>query len=398
MRAVRSVALRRALFAALGAALGVGAPSTRAPAQQATPPAPHRPALEAGADTNDWEAYYDVGLTLARSRPDRAAAAFWWASRLAPERAEPLYALWVESWLERRALFLAYMNGHGVDSPETRSVDSLQTLALIRDPFVHQGFVRVLQAAKADEELGAGSWKWNASPETVAWLDYTEGRFDRAAASFAKAIRKEPERLDLHVARARALAGQLRLDSATAELVWVLDAMRRADRTRLVYVYDSKAMFEYSVGTLQARRKDYAAARAAFARAVEEDITFHAAHAEMAKLAYFEGDTAGAVREFEAAVSVAPSDPVVAYDFGAMLLAAKRAPEAVEQLRRAVALAPDYAAARYNLAIALESTGHADEAINQYAAFVVRAPRSLAAQAESALDRIAALGQGAPGK
>jgi Tfp pilus assembly protein PilF len=358
---VRSAANRLLSRALLGAALlslGVAALPARTSAQQPSR-TPRRPALEAGADTNDWESYYRVGLTLARSRPDRAAAAFWWASRLAPERAEPLYALWVEAWLDRRALFLAYMNGHGVDSPEARAVDSLQTLALARDPFVHQGFVRVLQSAKADEEHGVGSWKWSASPETEAWLDYTEGRFDRAAAEFAKAIRKEPSRLDLHVARARALAGQLAVDSAEAELALVLDSMRRADQKRLVYVYESKAMFEYSLGTLHARRKDYAAARAAFARAVEEDVTFYAAHAEMAKLALFEGDTAGAVREFEAAVSVNPSDPVVAYDYGATLLSAKRAPEAVAQLRRAVALAPDYAAARYNLAIALEGTGRA---------------------------------------
>jgi predicted Zn-dependent protease len=81
-----------------------------------------------------------------------------------------------------------------------------------------------------------------------------------------------------------------------------------------------------------------------------------------------------------------------------MLLSAKRAPEAAEQLRRAVALAPDYAAARFNLAIALEQAGRADEAIDQYAAFVVRAPRSLAPQAASALDRIAALSERSPGK
>jgi Flp pilus assembly protein TadD len=97
-------------------------------------------------------------------------------------------------------------------------------------------------------------------------------------------------------------------------------------------------------------------------------------------------------------VSVNPSDPVVAYDYGATLLSAKRAPEAVAQLRRAVALAPDYAAARYNLAIALEGTGRAEEAVDQYAEFVVRAPRSLAAQSESALGRISALVQGTPGK
>jgi tetratricopeptide (TPR) repeat protein len=372
-------------------ALGLATLSSPVAAQQAARSVRPRPPLEAGADTNDWEAYYRRGLGLVRLRPDQAAASFYWASRLAPERAEPLYALWVESWLERRSLFLDYMNGHGADGPEARMVDSIVTLALMRDPFVHQGLVRVLQAAKADAEFGVDHWRFPATPEYDAWLDYTEGTFDRASAAFAKAIRKEPKRIDLHVFRARSLAGQLLVDSAAAELTWVLDAMRAEDRKRLVYVYDSKAMFEYSLGTLHARRRDFAAARAAFVRALEDDISFYAAHAELAKLALFEGDTAGAVREFEAAVAVDASDPVIAYDFGVVLLTAKRVPEAVEQLGRAVALAPDYAAARFNLAIALEKAGRADDAIEQYAAFVVRAPRALAPQAESALDRIAAL-------
>src|ERR1041384_1762718 len=51
---------------------------------------PHRPALRAAADTNDWEACFDAGVAKLRREPAEAEAAFYWASRPPPPRAEPL--------------------------------------------------------------------------------------------------------------------------------------------------------------------------------------------------------------------------------------------------------------------------------------------------------------------
>jgi hypothetical protein len=55
---------------------------------------PARPELPRGADANDWEAYFDLGERHFWYRPAQAAAAFYWASRLDPTRAEPLFARW----------------------------------------------------------------------------------------------------------------------------------------------------------------------------------------------------------------------------------------------------------------------------------------------------------------
>ncbi len=54
-----------------------------------------RPRLDAKADTNDWEAYYDFGVDNLQRFPSRAYDAFYWAARLAPWSGDPLYAQWV---------------------------------------------------------------------------------------------------------------------------------------------------------------------------------------------------------------------------------------------------------------------------------------------------------------
>ncbi|MGK4301757.1 hypothetical protein, partial [Klebsiella pneumoniae] len=64
------------------------------------PAAPARPPISSQyggpADTaaarNSADAYMAYGLTKLGLEPDTAAAAFYWASRLDPWRAEPLYA------------------------------------------------------------------------------------------------------------------------------------------------------------------------------------------------------------------------------------------------------------------------------------------------------------------
>ena len=386
----RLTTFRRLAALALLAAAALAAPAR---AQDAVyEKAPKRPVLDdARADTNDWQSYYRFGVKHIQKWPDRAAAAFYWASRMAPDRAEPMYARWVATWISKRAMLVEYMNGTLADSPQARAVDSLQTAALIRDPFVHQGLRLSLEGAMNDRKFGERSWVWENSRENQAWLAYTEGKFDLATKRFDQALREAPTRTDLHDARARAFYGAAKIDSAVAELTIALDDMRRADRKHLVYWYDSKAMFEYSLGVLHAIRKDYPAAKAAYGRAIEEDITFHIAHAAIGGLALAQGDTAQAISAFEDAVTANPDDAVIRHDLGVLLLVAGRPAEALPHLREAVRLAPDFAAARYNYAAALEGAGRGEDAAVQYAEFVARAPRNLSDTADAARARIAAL-------
>jgi tetratricopeptide (TPR) repeat protein len=387
---------RRLLTLAILATAALATPTLATTARAQDPlyeRAPKRPTLdEAGADTNDWQSYFRYGVKHIQKRPDRASAAFYWASRLAPDRAEPIYGRWVATWISRRTMLAAYVNGSAADTPEARAVDSLQTAALVRDPFVHQGLRRSLEGAMNDRQYGEGKWVWEDTDENRAWLAYTEGKFDESAKIFAQAIRRKRTRTDLHVARARAFYGAAKLDSAVAEMTIALDEMRLHDQKHLVYSYDSKAMFEYSLGVLHRMRKDYAAAKAAYGRALEEELTFHIAHAALGGLALAQGDTAQAISAFEDAITANPNDPVIRHDLGVLLLGARRPAEALPHLREAVRLAPEFANAHYNYAAALEVVGRPEDAAVQYAEFVARAPRSLSGSADAARARIAAIG------
>ena len=150
----RLTTFRRLAALALLVAAALAAPAR---AQDAVyEKAPKRPILDdSRADTNDWQSYYRFGVKHIQKWPDRAAAAFYWASRMAPDRAEPMYARWVATWISKRAMLVEYMNGTLADSPQARAVDSLQTAALIRDPFVHQGLRLSLEGAMNDRKFGA---------------------------------------------------------------------------------------------------------------------------------------------------------------------------------------------------------------------------------------------------
>src|SRR5574338_149167 len=99
-----------------------------------------RPRLAAQADTNDWEAYFDYAVSWLRAQPMRARLGFYWAQRLDPSRAEPLYGRWVAYWMGRPSLWEDYVREREsvVNSAQVLQVDSLYTRALQRNPFVAQ--------------------------------------------------------------------------------------------------------------------------------------------------------------------------------------------------------------------------------------------------------------------
>src|SRR6185369_14516804 len=86
----------RTLSLALAALLAAGAAHAQA--------APRRPALPAQSDTNDASAYYRLGMSRLSANPREAADAFWWASRLDPHWADPLYARRAALLMSNRSL------------------------------------------------------------------------------------------------------------------------------------------------------------------------------------------------------------------------------------------------------------------------------------------------------
>ncbi len=359
-------------------------------AQQDLPPLENleayaRPRLPAAADTNDWEAYFDYAVAQLRKAPRVAEAAFVWASRLDPTRAEPLYGRWVAYWMRNTGWFRDYLKRKPelLESPQVVRVDSLYQRALLRNPLVPQ----TLAILVYDKLPG----RWSGDRFTTAVLEYARGQFAAAASDFAKVLRDDPRRGGVvRYYRALCFTPVRQFDSAVAEMTALLAEMRARDERWLDYSYQSKEILEYSLGLLEAARGNRAAAREALGRALVENLAFYPAHAALGELALRDGDTTHAVREYAQAVELRGDDAVLRYRYGAVLAFAGRTADAEAQLRQALALEPVFAAPYFTLGGVLEARQQPHQALAAYRAYVERAPRG-AAPLASAEASIAAL-------
>ncbi|HEU0054913.1 MAG TPA: hypothetical protein VFQ39_17125, partial [Longimicrobium sp.] len=189
----------------LRAALAAGALLLALPAAaQRGVEAPPRPALWAGADTNSARVYYGHGLTRLETRPDEAAAAFYWAARLDPGSAEALYAHRVSLLLSDPHRLMGYMDRDRrvLRRPEVMALDSLQLRALAINPFLNLSLDRLLLR----NYLRAVLWEVTRSPEVASYdlvdqmmsgrnpgfrasLAAAEGRFPEAIREYGKQLR-----------------------------------------------------------------------------------------------------------------------------------------------------------------------------------------------------------------
>ncbi|HEV7588970.1 MAG TPA: tetratricopeptide repeat protein [Longimicrobium sp.] len=407
--------MRKLIVAALVAA-GLASPvaaQRRADAHY-QPPRPH---LWADADTNSAAAYYTLGAQHVGDDPQLAADAFYWASRLHPGWADPLYARRVALLLQLgEERFLRYVAGQRsvTRAADVQAIDSLYVRALTADPFLYRKFDlyldrRYWHAAFTDDARRRGelpnealynSWFNGAlqsvDPDTRGYVAYVNGRFAEAREWLERATRTAGH----HRSRARAdLARVLYLGGErqrSAEVMAeAIGDMRREDERDLVFAYESKALLEHSVAIAREELGDRAGAREAYGRALQEDLAFYPAHVRLGKLALAAGDTAAAVAELALAAQAAPDDGAVAYDYAVVAAAAGRLADALPQLERSVALEPWFAAPHLLIGRIYDASGMRTEAIQHLNDFVSRAPRDdpalawargRAAELQSALD------------
>jgi Tfp pilus assembly protein PilF len=388
---MRRLTSRRHLPASLPlfSALCLLAPATipRPLAAQLPSEVPRRPRLDAAADTNDWEAYYDHAVQLLNRRQSAdARAAFYWAARLDPRRGDALYGWWVTFWMKDIGRWERYLDDDErvLDAPDVVSADSVRTRALLRNPFVHQGLVVVLF------DMLPGQWRHDRL--TRAWLAYARPDFPQAIRLFADVIKDDPKRYgNLRYVRAAAFVSMRQDDSALAELNTLLAEQRAQEQKRLVTGADSKEFLHYAIGGLHVVRGDIPAGTAALQQALVENAAFFPAHAWLGEIALARHDTATALREYAQAVELAPGDAVLHAGYGAALLAASRPREASDQYREAIRLEPYYADSYFNLGLALDAAGDQAGAVAAYRDYTARAPRRDTARLERTRQRLAAL-------
>jgi hypothetical protein len=338
-----------------------------------------RPKLDAAADTNDALSYYQFGVVQLRRDADMAERSFYWATRLAPSWADPYYGRWAASVLLTR----------GRPSKKDRAhADSLDEAAAMRNPFLFRRLDRmvveeIVSRVADPEDVGSIMFEYTRNtgdPVNDAFQAYQSSKFADAARLYAQAIArnaKSGKRPWLHEDRALAFYQLQQFDSAATELDAFLAAMRAREDTSLDRGYLSKAFAEYQLGTIHLLRGDTAAARAAFGRALSEDLTYAPAHTALAGIATGSNDMATALAESEAATQTHDGDAVLHYTYARMLLAASRADDAERELKRAQVLEPYYALPYYLLGRLYDGSSMDEEATVQYEAFLARGARQL---------------------
>lgn len=375
-------------------------PLAAAAAQGGQSAEPRRPALPADADVNDASAYYEYGAALLKTRPQEAADAFYWASRIDPQWAQPLYARRIALMMSDPNRLVRYMDGvRGVvTSAESRRIDSLQYRALMASPFLHpkfdQNLVELYLRTSAEQwyrrnypreqvdpmeiEHWIQSYFRTADAEMSGWMAYGEGRFSQALERYAAALRTSRDKAGIHAIRARLFYLTGKPDSAVAEMTQAVAARRARedDDKKLVFVYDSKALYEHSIGLAHEEAGRLAEAREAYGRALQEDLAYYPAHARLAEVALASGDTATAISELDLAVQIREDEPTLRYSYGKVLTFTGRYDDAAVQLRKAVEIDPYFAAPYALLGGVLETRGDRAAALAQYRAFLEHASRA----------------------
>lgn len=330
---------------------------------------PARPGLPRGADPNDWEAYFELGDRVFQRDPRQAIAAFYWASRLDPSRAEPLFARWAAYFGNDEGSWVGYLleDREIIRRPEVIANDSLLLRAYRRNPFVHRGLEVGLFAM-----LGRRI-RWDGA--MVAFRAYGEGDFAEAARRFGAIVRSNPGRnVRFRHWRALSFVGAGQVDSAAAEVAELLRVLRATDAEQLAYYYESKAMYEYALGMLHEAANRPAEARRAFERALEEDLAMYPARAALARLSLRERKAPEAVEHLSQAVEIAPDDALMHLELGNALMSANRRDEAIEHYRHAIRMEPFFADPYLRLGVALQNAGDREGALVAYRMYLDRAP------------------------
>lgn len=331
------------------------------------PAAAQQPQLPEGADPNDWEAYYDLGVHLMRKHGPSALAAFEAASRLEPSRAEPLHARFVAFWMSQSIEdFIAWRQGDKrlQERRDVRAADSLYSLALQRNPFIHRG----LEVLLFDRIPG----RFHTDRDTRAWLAYSTGDFAEAVKLQTRTIERKPEeatwfRYD------RALSRVMLNDLAGAreDLEVVLATLRaqEAAAEELTY-YRSKHALLHMIGLIRVQQGDLDGARANFGDALVENAGFAYAQAALANVTRAERKPREALAELEAALLLAPDDAIIQWWYAQTLADAGRYDAAVAQARKVADREPAWPAPHYVIGRARERQGRQTEARAAYAMYV----------------------------
>jgi tetratricopeptide (TPR) repeat protein len=374
---LQSQALRIALWICVGLAWACAPPArvrlSSAPLDSAWI-APKRPRLPVTADTNASIAYESWGISKIEAAPDSAAAAFYWASRLDPWRASPYYERGVALVLthaqrpEFAGSVYPWTITRQLSVAELALVDSLNTEATLRDPFLERSLDRLLNGSPPRSVL-----KRLRDPAQRGYWDFAMGAYDSAVADLGKALEKQPDVAGLRMLRAISFFYLERFDSTARELNVMLSRLTAREQKEVVRFYRSKAMLHYTLGIALVQKGDSSAA-GHFEQALVEDLSFYMARVRLAGMALARADTVAAIASIGQALEIRDDDPALHYFYG-VLQRARDPAAAMAAFERALTLDPVFAAPQMQLALVADVRGDTARAIAAYNRFLTLAPR-----------------------
>lgn len=384
---------------------------------QKTPKLPTRPRLDPGADTNDARSYYQYGVRMIDSKPEESVRAFYWASRIDPSSGEVLYAMRAAALMQMSTDALVDYLDYSAKKrrPEFLALDSLLYRAYTINPFLYRSLDRsltrrILEAEIRNENPSIDGAELNLfilrvlqDARQTAWQSYALARFPEALEQYATQLETlqktktkrnkrehEDDASEIHAERSRIFYLIGNMDSAFTEMSAAIAGLSERDTKETVILYESKAMYDQSLGMIHEKASHPDLAREAYAHALEEDLAYYSAHSRMASLQLAQGDTASAIAEMELAVQLQPNDPVLLYNYATTLVRARRDGEAATQLEKSVAADSFYAQPHIVLARMADVEQYTDEAVKEYQIFLSLAART-DPQVTLAKTRLAAL-------
>ena len=118
----------------------------------------------------------------------------------------------------------------------------------------------------------------------------------------------------------------------------------------------------------------YAAAEAAYRKALELDQSFAHAHTNLGNLHFRKGDGKAAEQSYQLALALDPDQPEELYNLGFLSFERGETTAATQLFHRAVAVDPSFADAHFNLAMALEESGRSREARTHWETYLSLEP------------------------
>jgi len=293
------------------------------------------------------------------------------AARLDPVSGRPSYLLAIATLLpavrKSRGFFHSNNFWHHLSARDNQRFDSLLVESFLREPFIDI----MLDPVLAPEEL-APPERYRET-EDRAYVAYQAGQYEVALRLWSELLERSPERIDLRWHRAHVLYWQQQYDLVVAILNEVLARLGPSSDSVEVRVLPATDIVHYAIGIAYERAGQPDSAAEFYRRTLLDNLGMYMAHMRLSAILLDRGDTLNAVREISVAADIAPAEPLVLTQYGAVLVRVGRPADAIEPLTTVKHINPGYATPYLVLGIAYSDLHRNPEALAAFERFLEHA-------------------------